>query len=123
MISIQIPLSAVIVNPTEKPDWSSLSEEGILILLGQVYAFLPQPIAIALEEGIAHINSPFDSQSSRRTMKVLEKANNSSVGRPHIAQVMLENGIVSSYYEAFNKYIGNGLPAFEKILMIRWICN
>jgi 3',5'-nucleoside bisphosphate phosphatase len=46
--------------------------------------------------------------------EVLEKANNSSVGRPHIAQVMLEKGIVSSFYEAFNKYIGNGSPAFEK---------
>lgn len=46
--------------------------------------------------------------------EVLIKADNSSVGRPHIAQVMLERGIVSSYYEAFNKYIGNGLPAFER---------
>ncbi len=46
--------------------------------------------------------------------EVLQKANNSSVGRPHIAQVMLEKGYVSSYYEAFNKYIGNGSPAFEK---------
>jgi predicted metal-dependent phosphoesterase TrpH len=45
---------------------------------------------------------------------VLEKAKNSAVGRPHIAQVMLEKGIVSSYYEAFNKYIGNGSPAYEK---------
>jgi len=45
---------------------------------------------------------------------VLKKAGHSSVGRPHIAQVMLERGIVSSYYEAFNKYIGNGLPAYEK---------
>jgi hypothetical protein len=46
--------------------------------------------------------------------EILEKAKKSSVGRPHIAQVMLEKGIVSSYYEAFNKYIGNGSPAFEK---------
>ena len=45
---------------------------------------------------------------------VLNKAKNSAVGRPHIAQVMLEKGIVSSYYEAFNKYIGNGSPAHEK---------
>jgi len=45
---------------------------------------------------------------------VLEKAKKSSVGRPHIAQVMLEKGIISSYYEAFNKYIGNGSPAYEK---------
>jgi predicted metal-dependent phosphoesterase TrpH len=46
--------------------------------------------------------------------EVLEKAKNSSVGRPHIAQVMLEKGYVSSFYEAFNKYIGNGAPAYEK---------
>ncbi|HSP88325.1 MAG TPA: PHP domain-containing protein, partial [Ignavibacteriaceae bacterium] len=46
--------------------------------------------------------------------EILAKAKNSSVGRPHIAQVMLEKGIVSSYYEAFNKYIGNGSPAHEK---------
>jgi predicted metal-dependent phosphoesterase TrpH len=45
---------------------------------------------------------------------VLEKAKNSAVGRPHIAQAMLEKDLVSSYYEAFNKYIGNGGPAYEK---------
>ena len=50
--------------------------------------------------------------------EVLDKAKNSSVGRPHIAQVMLEKGIVSSYFESFNKYIGNGLPAFEKKVYI-----
>jgi predicted metal-dependent phosphoesterase TrpH len=46
--------------------------------------------------------------------QVLEKAKNSAVGRPHIANVMLENNIVSSFFEAFNKYIGNGGPAYEK---------
>jgi 3',5'-nucleoside bisphosphate phosphatase len=45
---------------------------------------------------------------------VLEKAGNSAVGRPHIAQVLLEKELISSYYEAFNKYIGNESPAYEK---------
>ena len=45
---------------------------------------------------------------------VMDKAGNSAVGRPHIAQAMLEKGLVNSYYEAFNKYIGNGCPAYEK---------
>ncbi len=45
---------------------------------------------------------------------VLDKAQNSAVGRPHIAQALLERGQISSYYEAFNKYIGNGCPAYEK---------
>ena len=45
---------------------------------------------------------------------VLEQAENSAIGRPHIAQAMLEKGLISNYYEAFNKYIGNNCPAYEK---------
>lgn len=39
---------------------------------------------------------------------------NSAIGRPHIAKLLLEKGYVNSYLEAFNKYIGNGCPAHEK---------
>lgn len=45
---------------------------------------------------------------------VLEQAKNSAIGRPHIAQAMLEKGLITNYYEAFNKYIGNNCPAYEK---------
>ena len=45
---------------------------------------------------------------------VLEQSKNSAIGRPHIAQAMLEKKLVSSYFEAFNKYIKNGGPAYEK---------
>ena len=45
---------------------------------------------------------------------VLEQSKNSAIGRPHIAQAMLERGLISNYYEAFNKYIGNNCPAYEK---------
>lgn len=45
---------------------------------------------------------------------VLDKAKNSAVGRPHIAQAMLDKGLVKSYFEAFNKYIKNNGPAYEK---------
>lgn len=45
---------------------------------------------------------------------VLKKAKNSAVGRPHIAQAMLDKGLVNNFYEAFNKYIGNNGPAYEK---------
>jgi predicted metal-dependent phosphoesterase TrpH len=45
---------------------------------------------------------------------VLKRTRNSAVGRPHIAQTLVEEGFTSSYYEAFNKYIGNGCPAYEK---------
>jgi 3',5'-nucleoside bisphosphate phosphatase len=45
---------------------------------------------------------------------VLEQSKNSAIGRPHIAQAMLEKNLISNYYEAFNKYIGNNCPAYEK---------
>ena len=42
---------------------------------------------------------------------VMEKAGHGSVGRPHIANVLLDDGYVYSFQEAFNKYIGNGKRA------------
>ena len=45
---------------------------------------------------------------------VLEEAKFSAIGRPHIATVMLKKGFVSDYYEAFDKYLGNNAPAFER---------
>lgn len=40
---------------------------------------------------------------------IIKKASG-SIGRPHIADAMLEEGYVYNYQEAFNKYIGNGCP-------------
>ncbi len=45
---------------------------------------------------------------------VLEQAGNGSVGRPHIANALLEEGLTETYNEAFRKYIGFGKPAYEK---------
>lgn len=44
--------------------------------------------------------------------RVLEVAGQGSVGRPHIAQVMVEKGYVSSMVEAFTDYIGRNAPAY-----------
>jgi predicted metal-dependent phosphoesterase TrpH len=45
---------------------------------------------------------------------VISKAKNGAVGRPHIAQALLEAGYVNNFYEAFDKFIGNHCPAFER---------
>lgn len=45
---------------------------------------------------------------------VLARANNSSIGRPHIAYAMVDLGIIGNYFEAFEKYIGDNCPAFER---------
>jgi len=64
----------------------------------------------------------------KRLEKILAKLNNidvnisindvnkysdgTSVGRPHIAQALIEKGYVSSIKEAFDKYLGKGRPAY-----------
>lgn len=49
---------------------------------------------------------------SLQVERVLQKAGPGSIGRPHIADAMLEEGYVYSFDEAFHKYIGNGRPAY-----------
>jgi predicted metal-dependent phosphoesterase TrpH len=44
--------------------------------------------------------------------QVQEIAGSGSIGRPHIAQVMLEKGYITSIKEAFTKYIGFEGPAY-----------
>lgn len=45
---------------------------------------------------------------------VLRQAGTGSVGRPHIASALVEEGLTGSYHEAFLKYIGFGRPAYEE---------
>ncbi len=42
------------------------------------------------------------------------ESKNSVIGRPHIAQALLNKGYVSNLYEAFNKYLGNDSATYEK---------
>jgi len=44
--------------------------------------------------------------------RVREIAGGGSIGRPHIAQAMLEKGYVASVKQAFTKYIGRNRPAY-----------
>jgi predicted metal-dependent phosphoesterase TrpH len=44
--------------------------------------------------------------------RVLEIAGDASVGRPHVAQAMLEAGYVADLNEAFDRFIGRNGPAY-----------
>ncbi len=48
-----------------------------------------------------------------RLEAVLEQAGSGAVGRAHIAHALFEEGLTGSYDEAFDRYIGNGKPAYE----------
>ena len=43
---------------------------------------------------------------------VLAEAAGAAVGRPHVARAMVVAGVVRDYREAFDRYLGNGRPAF-----------
>jgi predicted metal-dependent phosphoesterase TrpH len=43
---------------------------------------------------------------------VRDAAGQSAVGRPHVAEAMVRQGLVSNFEEAFRKYIGNHGPAY-----------
>ena len=49
---------------------------------------------------------------------VLRRAGKGSIGRPHIAAALVEEGLTGTYQEAFSKYIGFGKPAYEKKYLI-----
>jgi predicted metal-dependent phosphoesterase TrpH len=44
--------------------------------------------------------------------EILDEAGRGSVGRPHVAGVLLRKGYVSSVEEAFDVWLGNGKPAY-----------
>ena len=44
--------------------------------------------------------------------RVLQIAGGGSLGRPHVARALLEQGYVGSIDEAFSRYIGAGCPAY-----------
>jgi tetratricopeptide (TPR) repeat protein len=74
MISLSIALDDLIHNPNQPVDWQALSEEELLLRLGQIYSFLPAPMGIAIKGQTVIIESPFASQDNRRSRKLLEKA-------------------------------------------------
>lgn len=41
-----------------------------------------------------------------------EEAGEGSIGRPHVAKILVRNGIVSTIQEAFDKYLAKGKPAY-----------
>ena len=44
--------------------------------------------------------------------EVREKAGDAQLGRPHIAQILIKKGVISSIDEAFDKFLGTDKPAY-----------
>lgn len=55
---------------------------------------------------LAELGVPVDMKA------VMASADGGSVGRPHVARALLDAGHVATFEEAFDKYLGNGKPAY-----------
>jgi 3',5'-nucleoside bisphosphate phosphatase len=47
--------------------------------------------------------------------RVIELAGSGSMGRPHIARALLESGAVTSFQEAFERYLSPGMPGYVDV--------
>lgn len=63
-----------------------------------------------MAEKLAEMGAPV------RFERILELAGEGAVGRPHVAQALLEAGHVTSFDQAFEKYIGRDSPAYVERL-------
>ncbi|MCL2615583.1 MAG: PHP domain-containing protein [Dehalococcoidia bacterium] len=50
--------------------------------------------------------------------RVKQLAGDGSIGRPHIAQALMEKGYVSSFQEVFVRYLGQGCPAYVERIKV-----
>lgn len=65
-----------------------------------------------LERARAMVNKLAELDIDIEWQRVRELAGDGSIGRPHIAQAMLEKNYIASFKEAFDKYLGLGKPAY-----------
>jgi 3',5'-nucleoside bisphosphate phosphatase len=61
---------------------------------------------LAIIEKLNALGVPIDAED------VIKKSGEGSLGRPHIAAVLRENGVVSTPTEAFDRFIAEGGPAY-----------
>jgi predicted metal-dependent phosphoesterase TrpH len=83
---------------------------------GELVARLDRMRGSRRERAQAMIDRLGDLGVSIEWARVQEIAGAGSVGRPHLAQAMLEKGYIGSLKEAFNNYIGRDGPAYVE----RW---
>ena len=83
-------------------DYASHELEEALVGFRNSREIRAQRIVAKLSDFAIHIEWP----------RIQEIAGDGSVGRPHIAQAMLEKGYIASIKEAFEKYIARDGPAY-----------
>ena len=77
--------------------------------LGEQITFLGEA---RLERAEEIVNRLADSGLEVPFSEVVELSGEGTVGRPHIAQILVRRGLVSGFQAAFGRYIGEGRPCY-----------
>lgn len=64
------------------------------------------------ERGLAMVQALADQRVPVRWERVRELAGEAAVGRPHLALALIEAGHVATFNEAFDRFLGRGMPAY-----------
>ena len=65
MIVIEIPLQDVIIDVEESTDLATVGDEQAIPLITQAYEFLPAPLSVSIDNGVATITSGGESRHNR----------------------------------------------------------
>jgi len=101
---------------------SATSPEGEIHVLGYFMDYRSPVLTDALSlfrqrriERVERIVGKLNRMKIPLTVEsVMAEATGDSVGRPHIANALVNGGHAATYHQAFSRFIGEGRPAFEK---------
>jgi predicted metal-dependent phosphoesterase TrpH len=119
LCAVERPSSLIVIPGVEL---STDVPRGEVHVLGYFIDYTDKALVVALDglrdsrkgRAVRMISKLRDLGMVVEWQRVQELAQDASVGRPHIAQALLEAGYVSSLHEAFDKYIGRNGPAYAE---------
>lgn len=99
----------------------SIEEDGLdLHILGYCFDHRDEALLLRLAglerrrvERIAEMVDLLRGAGATLTLdEVLAEAGEGTVGRPHVAKVLMRRGLIGAFQEAFDRWIGNGGPCY-----------
>lgn len=77
--------------------------------LTELFSFMRAAREKRMEEMISRCRNYTDADITIAAVRALAKG---SIGRPHLAQTLVDRGVVTTKREAFDKLLGNGKPCY-----------
>jgi hypothetical protein len=109
-------------------EFSAMHNEASVHILGYAFDLSNQPLQAfcqrhkqrrenrnqAILDKLAALGMPVSKDDIEECLSILLPHEKCTIGRPHIAQVLVKKGFVETVTEAFGKYIGEGRPCYAR---------